>query len=34
MKKLRRLSKETGIPMGRMIDRAIMAMYEDEFKKL
>ena len=34
MTNLRKLSAETGIPMARMIDRAIMAMYEDEFKKL
>lgn len=34
MTNLRKLSAETGTPMARMIDRAIMAMYEDEFKKL
>lgn len=34
MTNLRKLSAETGTPMARMLDRAIMAMYEDEFKKL
>jgi len=34
MTNLRKLSAKTGTPMARMIDRAIMAMYGDEFKKL
>lgn len=33
MANLRKLSNETGVPMARMVDKAIMAMYGDQFKK-
>jgi len=32
MTKLRKLSAETSVPMARMVDKAIMAMYGDQFK--
>lgn len=31
MTKLRKLSADTGVPMARMVDKAIMAMYGDQF---
>ena len=34
MSNLRKLSEKTGTPMSRMVDRAIMAMYGEDFKEL
>lgn len=33
MTSLRKLSLDTGVPMARMVDKAIMAMYGDQFNK-
>jgi hypothetical protein len=32
MAKLRKLSADTGVPMARMVDKAIIAMYSEQFK--
>jgi hypothetical protein len=34
MVNFRKLSAKTGVPMGRMVDKAIMAMYGEQFKEL
>jgi hypothetical protein len=34
MANLRKLSDNTGVPMARMVDKAIMAMYGNQFKEL
>lgn len=31
---MRKYSEQTGIPMGRMVDKAIMAMYGEQFKEM
>lgn len=34
MANLRQLSENTGVPMGRMVDKAILSMYGEQFKEL
>jgi hypothetical protein len=34
MANLRKLSDNTGVPMARMVDKAILAMYGEQFKEL